>query len=152
MTIFQKWLQQQLNLQQCTAWKYNDLQSKKQCKVYHSHVFLIAWFLKTASVVYVSQLAQFNLPGFVCMSVTKRGHILLSKHSWFNLYVVNTVKRIYCYSKSQNSSMSYKKNQMFLVSWNGSLPLHWDNREYFSQISGEDRHCNPQPKMNYKRL
>ena len=51
-------------------------------------------FLKTGSVVLVSQLAQFNLPGFVCISVTERGHILLSKPNWFNPYAVTTIKRI----------------------------------------------------------
>ena len=55
---------------------------------------MVPYLIKTGSVVRVSQLAQFNLPGFVCISVTKRGHILLSKSSWFKPYAVTTVQRI----------------------------------------------------------
>ena len=60
----------------------------------------------------------------------KRDHILLSKPSWFNPYAVTTVKRI----KSQNSSMNYKKNQIVLVSWKGSLPLFLPPNALFSNI------------------
>ena len=39
-------------------------------------------------------MLQFNLPGFEYISVTIKGHILLSKPDWFNPYTVTTVKRI----------------------------------------------------------
>ena len=39
-------------------------------------------------------MVQFNLPGFVYISVTNKGHILLSKPDWFHPYAVTTVKRI----------------------------------------------------------
>ena len=94
---------------------------------------MVPYLIKTGSVVRVSQLAQFNLPGFVCISVTKRGHILLSKPSWLNPHAVTTVKTILLFKVKKIPA--WPTRRIKCSSWKGSLPLHWDNRALlFSNI------------------